>query len=366
MVYANVEKNAPGAAFGMPDELGRPVAIPAAQSADPLVTEAFALYQESTEAGPGIRFYQLFSNQNMESLIWYLGPYARTLPLSIGYAAAMGPFMEYRFTALDALAWTPQDQMTGIRDLFADTGIVSAAPAQPTDETGPPAAKRLSTEQTSWKLNAPTRVCGNPWNDCTPSFIDFPNVSLRLTNEGDCSRYSWEYYSTWRQRIMTSEAGATPDTLYVDLALSVDKSGEAQSEFLNLDSFNVADYDESVKAREIKLPNDRIIEDVYFVRTGNSLQRTAVDMTDFYARQGVKAFRPAFAEFLIPPRMWFFKPDDRASAFIAARLGLNNDQMFRNRMAITISHNAAMLKRVTGNDGHFDTPGVIKAVMNLV
>lgn len=164
---------------------------------------------------------------------------------------------------------------------------------------------------------------------------------------------------------MTSEAGATQATLYVDLALSAEKTGEAQSDFLNLDQFVVADYMQSVKDREIKFTNDRIIEDIYHVRSGNTLTKASVDMTDFYQRQGLRAFRPAFAEYLIPPRMWFFKPDDRASQFIASRLGLNNDQVFRNRLALTISHNAAVLKRVTGNDGRFDTEGVIKSIMNL-
>jgi hypothetical protein len=88
-------------------------------------------------------------------------------------------------------------------------------------------------------------------------------------------------------------------------------------------------------------------------------------MTDFYARQGLEYFRPAFAEHVIPPRMMFFKDDPRATQFISARLGLNNDQAFRNRLAITISHNYAAFKRITGNDGKFEIEAVIKAILNI-
>lgn len=365
--FGAVTEGAPGHALGFPKGVAaeRPVAIPAAETADPLVIEAFSLLGETTESGPGIRFLQMISNQNMEELVWYLGPYARTLPSSIGYAAALGPFMEYRMKETDSLTWTPQDQMTGIRDLFADTGIVSRSRELKTKGTSAEAAQALNYITTQWRLSAPTRICGNAGAICSAEYIDFPQVTLRLVDQANVAKFSWEYYSAWRQRVMTSEAGATASTLYVDLALSAEKSGEAQADFLNIDQFAVADYEESVKAREITASSDRIVERIYYVRSGSTLTAADVDMTDLYSRQGLKAFRPAFAEFLIPPRMWFFRPDDNAVQFVAARLGLNNDQVFRNRLALTISHNAAVLKRVTGHDGRFNTEAVIKAIMNL-
>jgi hypothetical protein len=151
----------------------------------------------------------------------------------------------------------------------------------------------------------------------------------------------------------------------VDLALSTERAGEPQVDHLNIDAFSIAEFTQRALERKTDITGDRIIEEIYHVRQGSTLEKVPVDMTDYYARQGLEYFRPAFAEHVIPPRMWFFKEDQRAAEFIAARLGLNNDQAFRNRLAINISHNFAAFKRITGNDGKFEIEAVIKAILNI-
>jgi hypothetical protein len=274
----------------------------------------------------------------------------------------LGDFVQLRLTRFEERTWSESDQLIGIRDRFIDVpSLVEHKKPASTDLTTP---RSLSSQLLTWQINSPIRICGPGGTECPPAFIDLPNVFLRLKDELDCAQNTWEYYSNWRQRIVSKESGGTPDTMYVDMALQSEVEGEGLVDKLNLDEFDIVDLDPSVLARKMETTRGEIFELIHYVRKGSTLETTNVDMTDFYARGGVVNFRPAFAEFFMPPRTWYFLDDARAFEFIIAKLGLTRDEAMRNQLAISISHNGAVLERLTTAAPPFNIIKLIATMLN--
>jgi hypothetical protein len=367
LLYGNTERGTPGEALGL-SEKNNPsklVPIPAQQNSNPLAIEAFELYKKSVEPGPGLNYYRLISNRNWESLVYYYGPYARTLPLTTGYMQPFGDFLQLRLTRQDEKSWTDKDQLTGIRDRFSDLPTSTKAAITQLIPSAPVKAepfRDLPAGEIEWVMNAPIRVCGPP-NCKTPAFLDLPEVRLRCSDETDISIFNWEYTSAMRQRIISNLAGGSSDMMYTDIAMSVESHGAAIVDRLNIDEFSLVDLDQSVIARKLMNANAEIVEEIHFLKSGNTLSSLPVNVTDLTSRGGVVGFRPAFAEFFYPPRNWYFIEDPRALEFITARLGLTRDQAIRNALPITISHNAAVLKRLTGSNPPFDIKELIRIIL---
>jgi hypothetical protein len=367
--YCNTEKGSPGAALGMNTD-GKPMPIPASPIDSTVAKEAFALYKQSVQPGPGMMYYKMVSNQNLEALVFYYGPHAPSLPLSIGYRYTFGPYKQLKLTRFDEKTWTDKDIIAGIRDRFVDlpTSVSDATKEQMANAKAAGEAimaRRLTTEQISWVMTSPVKVCGPESLECAPAFMDFPDVRLRLKDETDIARFTYEYYSTWRQRNVMSIAGGNPDMMYLDMAIRHATQGSGIMDKLNLDDYNLVDLDESVEDRQIGRVNNEITESIMFVKGSTGLQTANINMTDFYRKRGTIMYRPAFAEYFLPPRGWYFIEDQQANEFIAASLGLSRDDAVRNNLAITLSHNNEVFKRLTLADAPFDVITLIKTILNV-
>jgi hypothetical protein len=360
--YANTEEDAPGEELGLSE--GKNVArmnIPATQDANPLTLQAFTLAKQVTEMGPGTRFYRLVSNTNLESLLYYYGPHAATLPLTTGYMRPVGPFNRLRLKRLEEKRWTEQDIINGIRDRFLELPTRAETAAKP-DIGGP---RSMNAQAVEWVMNAPIKVCGPDKLPCAKSFIDLPAVRLRIIDESNCGKFTWEYPSSWRQRIIMSNAGGNPDMMFTDFAALNATAFEALVDHLNIDEFKLVKMTDRVKNRSISMDTRGTInEQISYVRRSGEITTLPVDMTDFYSRGGVVQYRPAFAEYFMPPRSWYFVEDPQATAYIAARLGLTRDEIQRNALPLTLSHNDAVIRRITGAEPPFSIEGMVRVALN--
>jgi hypothetical protein len=364
LAYANTETGSPGEALGL-ERSGKLEIITPSQDSNPLRLEAFSLFKQSVEPGPGTRFYRLVSNMNLESLLYYYGPYAPTLPLTLGYIRPVGPYSRLRLKRLMEPRWTDQDILAGIRDRYVDLPARMEA-ARPTEKMDPETARTLASNALSWTMSAPIMVCGPFGKECARLFLDLPAVRLRIQDETNCAKYTWEYPSAWRQRLVMSVAGGTEQMMYTDLAIQSASHFEASVGALNMDDFKLVRLGASVEKRKIEYSGGgEIFETIHFVKRAGELRTEEVDMTEFYSRGGVRSYRPAFAEFFMPPRYWYFQQDPNAISFIAARLGLTRDEIQRNELALTISHNDASISRLTGAIPPFNIKGLIKAALNI-
>jgi len=365
LAYCNPEPGTPGAALGLTGKGKGTGFIPANPISNPLAIDAWELFKKSTQPGPGINYYRLISNQNFEGLVFYYGPHAPSLPISIGYWYTYGPFKNLQLTKLDEKTWSDKDILAGIRDRFVDIPSTidnihkAMSEAKESEDT-----RSLNVSQFTWQMTAPVKICGPKRLPCANAFFDLPDVRLRLRDQKDISKFIWEYYSSWRQRMMLSVAGGNADTLYVDIAVKNATQGQGLIDQLNLESYSLIDPEPSVEKRLISRENVDIVETIWYVKNGR-LTRDAVNMTDLYKRRGSIMYRPAFAEYLAPPRDWYYQEDTAATEYISAVLGLSRDETTRNHLPITLSHNDEMFKRLTLNDAPFNVETVIKSTLNI-
>jgi hypothetical protein len=360
MLCANTAENTPGAKLSLGKQ-GTP--IPPLENSDPLVARDFDQLKKATEPGPGIRFKVVASNTSISNLLFYHGPLAKSLVTTVGYMIQRGPFTELNLKPLDQRNVTPMDQLTGIRDITRELGAriepVAAAVTAATEALAQPI---LRTENLALKLSPPIKVCGPYGLPCLPLSMDLPNVNLHLTSEADCAKFYWSYYSLTHQAVISNSHGATEDDVYVDLAVHNPQLGEGVTSGVTLDALDTVILGESIKKRKVELNRSRITEDIHFVRDG-SLIVESVDMTDYYSQLGVVQFRPDFGEFLYPPRTWLLTPDENAVTFIVAQLGLTRLHAQQSHPAIVMSHNVAVIERLTGTKSHFRLRALLEALL---
>jgi hypothetical protein len=363
MLCADTSEGKPGAKLALTSD-GTATPIPAVESSDPLNAKYFEELKKVVEPGPGLRFRSFISNQSLTNLLFFHGPMPKSLTTTVGYMYQRGPFTELHLSPLDQRAVTAQDQMAGIRDLVRELGIVTppaSAGAEPT-KTSP--FVRYKGRTLSWQLSAPSLICG-PAGGCVPFSIDLPQINLRLTSQDDCANHSWYYYSRLQQRTLSSLSGATADDVYVDLAVHEPQLGEAAVSELSLESLDVAILENSVLARKVELAQERIFEEIHFVR-GAGLETKLVDMTEYYSQLGIVQFRPTFGEYVFPPRAWLMAPDNNAVEYITSRLGLSKMNALRSGPALVMSHNAAVIQRLTGSPVPYDLKALLRALLETV
>jgi hypothetical protein len=375
MLCADTSPGKPGAKLSLSRD-GKATPIPAVESGDPLTAKYYDALKKSVEPGPGIRFKILSSNTSITQLLFYHGPIAKSLTTTVGYMFQRGPFLELNLKPLDQRVWTPDDQITGIRDVTRELGVGLGAPAlsvppispsvEPgaTSSTMPAQEKIVRIEPLALRMNAPLKICGPQGLPCLPFSMDLPMVNLRLTDESDCSKFSWYYWSQTHQKTITNVTGATEDDVYVDLAIHNPQMGEGITSEVRLADLDLVMFHQSVTARKVELARERILEDIYFVR-GDGLEIMSVDMSEYYSQLGLVQFKPDYGEYLFPPRAWLMTPDNTAADYIISRIGLSRHYALRSYPAITMSHNAAVIKRLTGRESLFQLRQTLEALLNV-
>lgn len=305
--------------------------LPAITNDRPAIQETWELYKKSVEPGPGLEYYKIISNANLESLIYYYGPHASSLPFCLGYMRPFGMFHEPFLTRLEDIAWSESDVLTALREYsgyFVHGG-----------------AELTLRGQVHWPMT-------------TPFSLDLPAVQLYRTDEVDISQFDWSFVSTWRERPVLSTEGADPSVLLTDIAVTNTTGGRAKYDALNIDHLPLIDSSQLPKDKKIMFRDEQMIERTLMPAAAGSrsLVVKEVDMSDYYVTRGQVAYLPAFTEYVIPPRSWYFKQDPNAVQHIMSRAAgnLSNEDRKRMATAVNIVHNAENLKRLLGRSANFN------------
>ena len=209
------------------------VKIPANQVSDPLVAEAFHAMVSQGQPGPGINHITLISNKTPEHLVFYMGNHFINFPEMRGHILSTGRFTKLSMTEIGQLVNSDEDLITAISQSLATlstrTRIVQenqATPASGTAQstTGP----EIAFETSSLVTRAPVRACGMD-GTCQREYMDGTEVTIRLTDEENVGNWNAEWSSSLRRRALSTEAGASPADLYVDLALEYERIGQSKT-----------------------------------------------------------------------------------------------------------------------------------------
>jgi len=336
--------------------------FPDAKDANPLIGPEIARIKSVVQPGPFMRYARLLSNMDQRELAYTYTPVLPDLPLVTGYLIPVGPFYEMDLSVHTRVTWGDAEQFAG----YMETLVF---PTQP----------ESSMSQLGFRNPAPHYGAVQNFGALQPVW-DWPTLEIHndTDNQNQHSlRYSW--YSPTMQRMMHDRNGATVDHLVLDLAATHSELGETPCPMQNIQDVRFADLSLLPGDRRIvntasadiaggNVDDDpvlrkRIYEDIWHFEGGKVLKKkTNVDMTALYNRIGNVSFRPALSEYFMPSRAWFLQPDQTALDYIVGKLSLNVYDAKRSILAITISHNAEVYKRLTGQQPPFDVEAVIKAM----
>jgi len=336
-----------------------------ARSSDPLIAPEIARLRSVCQPGPCLRYTRLLSNAEPRELIALMSPVLPDLPLATGYLIPVGPFHEMDLAVITRLSWGDAEQYAG----YAENVVF------------PPL--KDSTTPTQLGFRTPAIAVTDQKDYALRLIYDWP--TLELVNDTDDTlkpnlKVSW--FSPAMQR-MVHDTDTSINSLILDLAVTHKELGETPVPMNNIQEIKFADlsHDELTGRRVTKkslhaktddaddapVLRARVFEDVWHFEGGKLLKKKEnLDVTPLFTRLGNISFRPALARFFRPSRSWFLSTDQNAVDFICGRLGLNTYDATRSKLAISISHNVALYKRVTGvTDDPFDVEAVIKAMHGM-
>lgn len=294
---------------------------------DPLVNEAWELFKTSTEVGPFLRFCSMVSNTSFENLVYWMGPQMSNVVFSIGYVFEYGPFDRPEAKESITLPWGKDDQLRAARERHI------ALKAQGLSEV--------------LGVHSPIQAASALLPTVEPVF-DLPNVEFLVDIEKTLTqKVEAMYYSTWRERMVSTLHGATPGTMMLDLALTTQRIGESQLGELSVLSWPLLDSKESepyLGRQTTMKPN--WASKILLPSASRQLSVKEVDMRDYYVKLGTTVWPPAFREAVLSPLNWLYIPDAPAEDFIASRLGLTVEQRKQAEQQIRICHNWNNLNRL--------------------
>lgn len=316
--------------------------IKAAETGDPLVAQTWDMFKQVTEAGPYLRFFKLTSNRSLEQLVMWFGPQVAVLPFAVGYGMTYGPFLELRMKEQLPVAWSREDQMTAARERnFSATLIAAAAAVARTQGVAPGFARAI-----------PVITAVDASLTPEPSW-DLPNITMKVDLDSSSAvPYEYSFFSTWRNRVVSSRHFATPQHVLAELALQHEQLGEGLTTGRTIDSWPLLDLKESEPFLGEQRPMNSVnwTEQIYVPSTdpatAGALKQIPVDMRTYYQRMGTMVLPPAFREYVLAPLAWLMVPDPEAEAHIAAYLGLTHEAKLQAERVIRISHNYAKLQRL--------------------
>lgn len=341
MLYKNTEEGTPGFS-----EYATATPIRCAEQSDPLIFDAFRQACGVAEGGPFWRNFRIHAVGPMEQFIILSGFVPPRVTTRLGYSVPLGPFREPRYEILDDMPWTIQQQLDAMYDR---TAYISTE--------GKAAAGYDSL------LPVTTLNIGYPDKTDYGFILDDPGIKLRLVDDSDCSKIIWSYNSMFAERELNSQvASIDPGDFIAEVAWRKKDYGANAFSQLEVSEFGLADYS-LVEDDFTNVADQELNEEIAVVdkTKAKSLKLLTVNMADYYLRRGSGMTRSMFASIVDPPRTYLEETDENALLFIAARLGLTRDDMIRFRRAISISHQAARWKRLTGKEMILDWKGLIAA-----
>lgn len=330
----------------------------------PRILATWAEAKQHFEPGPISRFFRLVSNQSMESLIALTTPGCRTLPLSVGSIIPYGIYLmiQSRPVAGAELAFSDESQLTGLRETTAYLRVATSGVAGNINA-------ELATP--AWPALIDTRLFAPFYNTGIP--FDLEGVELRLRSDSEAMDPKDPYFglaagwfSAWRDRQVSTLTGATAYDMLTDLALanrsygggelgnvtiddgtivsatSVERSTEAGKRILSFGSTA------PINGNTMELNPMGSMKCPIFYRRGGGLHAKEIDMRWFYARRGAAFIRPAFAEQMIPTLAMLYAPNDNAVDYVAGELGLSDEEVLANKVAITVCFNHFQVRAIVG------------------
>jgi len=335
------------------------------KDANPLIAPEIDRIRNACKEGPWLKYTRLLSNMDQRELIYMLTPVLPDLPLATGFLMPVGPFHEVDLTIQHRITWGDQEQYAGFAERVVFPAFSTASNNRINLRT--PAKKDVASKYVQQIYDWPTLEIVDDY--------DFGNQKSGTVTPFSF-RYSW--FSPTLQRMVHSDAGGDMDALLYDLACTHKELGETPVTMVNIHDFKWADLTKISNRRIIAGPaqnpqddprlRSRVRFDIYYMSGGKTLKKeTNVDLTPLYNKLGNITYRPALAEYFEPSRTYFLTLDQNTIDYICGKLRLNVYDAQRSKLAIAISHNVAMYKRVTGRqEDPFDVEELIKAMYGMI
>jgi len=311
------------------------------ENANPLVARDYARAIALSETGPISKYFRIVSNRSIEQLTAAILPGLQSLPILIGSFIPRGPVAECDLTQLTTIAYNDTLEMQGVRERIR---IPLPKDVDLDDRKGSAAACTPSLPAMVIPVYYVLENSGLPF-DLTEVTIELRADALdpKLPFAGLVA--SW--HSAWRGRRVSTSNGATVSDLLTDLAVEHESYGSATPVEMSLPEGSVIDNTEpTIKGRQISFGSIAtgaiapVMYRMYFIRNGQ-LQSEDVDMRFYYARRGTTLVKPAFAEFIHPPMSMLFTPAEAALSYIAGEIGMTEEEMKINGLALTVCFNYA-------------------------
>lgn len=194
----------------------------------------------SCEAGPWTRFARFKSNRLRDGMVFYLGPQVANLEYKHGYLLDFGPFKSLRVQTVETTPWSLEGQMESARDRFVSMATTN------------PATLNVLGPITPFAFSWPVAIAVPGAPTYTPSFdVGMEGVNIHMATKGGnvqfCNNFEVTFFSSERQREVSTANGYGADTMLYEAALQVDELGQGSTTGKALDSWPLIDLDNSPK-----------------------------------------------------------------------------------------------------------------------
>lgn len=339
LLYGSTKEGSTGYSVKYP-ESNKPIV--AAQNLAPEVKLAGELYKATTLAGPWTRHIRLSSFGSIERLTMYIGPMVSELKSSYGAVRDYGQFKVFLTKPGPALSWTSESQLEAI----------SSAASFFFNTAGP----------SPLQLKVPITIFGDDVLKQVP-IPDITSIFKLRVSDPLTSRLSMWWHSTLRNRRIDQAANnSTMELALIDLALSNKDFGATQAPHTQLDDFGMCYLTNRAEAR-VKQAKEHF--ETFLLPNGAGVARKDINMRAHYYEQGETEILPAFGEMMRLPFSWFLQDAPTIVDYVAGAAGLLYDDKVRFAKVISMYHNCAVYKRVTGQDCPFDVEGLAKKLLRV-
>lgn len=339
LLYGNTKEGTTGYSTKFPQS-NKP--ITASQNMAPEVKLAGELYKAVTLPGPWTRHMQLLSFGSIERLTMYLGPIVGELKSSYGAVRDYGQFRVFLTKPGPALSWTAEQQLEAISS-SASFFFNTAGPSP-------------------LQLKVPIVIFG----DDVLRQVAIPDITsvfkLRVSDPRTCALSMWWHSTLRNRRIDQSSTNGTMELALIDLALSNKSFGATQAPHTQLDDFGMCYLTDAAEKR-VRQAKDHF--ETYLLPNGAGVTRKDINMRWHYYEQGETEILPAFGEMVRMPFSWFLQDAPTIVDYVAGVTGLLYDDKVRFSKVISMFHNCAVYKRITGQECPFDVENLAKKMLKV-
>jgi hypothetical protein len=261
-----------------------------------------------------------------------------------GYGAVKdyGPFRVFLTKPGPAISWTTELQLDAISSM-ASFFFNTAGPSP-------------------LQLKVPITVFGD--DVLKQAMIpDIPSIFKLRVADPLTSRLTMYWHSSLRNRRIDQIANnSTMELALIDLALANKDFGATQAPHTQLDDFGLCYLTDTAEER-VKQAKDHT--ETYLLPNGASVVERDINMTAAYYEQGETEILPAFGEMVRLPFSWFLQDAPNIVDYVAGIVGLLYDDKIRFSKVISMYHNCAVYKRITGQTCPFDIKSLAKKMLRI-